>query len=656
MGHEVIESVEATPSSVLPQRDNSFDVGQWFWVKTEEKDYDDDGNRSEKIAEYLGCVTHIGTNYAELRGSGYEWKILFSDFHNECREEPNARSVIESKVEEYRQQVHLKMDEIRELTARLGVSKRPVITGESESDESSRALKVLNDGEGKDNVDKYKTDLITAKEKTLPQLFKEIESANESMAQWMKAEMIPMIAQSKALKSSIEVVEDRVFSVELYAGLLEEVAQIKQGKPAPIGTQLHLMQNMCFMDEECIAGYRIGGIDCRSIKDFDRWLKRKENFSRLLPFDRCMVAFRVRRYAKEYEWDGRIKSLFMNFHYRDMDKLTFLYIRNGAQLFRLSTEINFGSSLFPDEDEFDFNQKMWAKIDYQGNVESFFTNDQYEQIVADMKERRERKARESEQWIKDHPEENEIFNPHRDSDWFSDRKSYEPFDQTSVHFDAMTKKIADQIRSYNRISLIIQGIFDRSTILHPHPPVRLWSPESFAASVKLVYDANMVLHFNEPPDFEAYRSKCNASLKTGSVTIGQQDFWESLEAEKECDRLDRTHRYGRSDYRPKRFKPYGNPGPGYLAYVSNWKVRSGIAKYEWMRDRQRRSWGSSKEVSASISVPSNKIFNVDAYTPGDFKMFYEDPRTRRNYLKWADLLIGAEEYHAGNLKVENGKA
>jgi hypothetical protein len=32
-------------------------------------------------------------------------------------------------------------------------------------------------------------------------------------------------------------------------------------------------------------------------------------------------------------------------------------------------------------------------------------------------------------------------------------------------------------------------------------------------------------------------------------------------------------------------------------------------------------------------------------------LVYDDYRTRQAYLKWAPVLLAAEEYHAGNLKV-----
>ena len=50
-----------------------------------------------------------------------------------------------------------------------------------------------------------------------------------------------------------------------------------------------------------------------------------------------------------------------------------------------------------------------------------------------------------------------------------------------------------------------------------------------------------------------------------------------------------------------------------------------------------------------------RLFNVSAYKPGDFHMFFDDPRTREEYLEWAPLLLSAEEYHAGRMKVGSSR-
>jgi hypothetical protein len=83
--------------------------------------------------------------------------------------------------------------------------------------------------------------------------------------------------------------------------------------------------------------------------------------------------------------------------------------------------------------------------------------------------------------------------------------------------------------------------------------------------------------------------------------------------------------------------------------MTEWKARARKAVFRWERDRKtfdpysRRRGG----IEVSVTVPASELLNVSAYTPGDFKQFFEDPRTRREYLKWAPLMLAAEDHLAG---------
>ena len=56
-----------------------------------------------------------------------------------------------------------------------------------------------------------------------------------------------------------------------------------------------------------------------------------------------------------------------------------------------------------------------------------------------------------------------------------------------------------------------------------------------------------------------------------------------------------------------------------------------------------------------MTVPASKLFNISAYKPGDYKVFFADLRTRSNYMVWVEMLLAAEEYHAGNLDLNLSK-
>lgn len=620
----------------VPEEGPLIELGQWYWLKMYSADKED----------RIACVTLIGSNFVELEDPfGHNNRVHLDQFDGKCRLETNPEAVIRARMDYYRNVVQDKLGEIKAITARLGVTTHQKLE-QNPAQESSRALSTLS---GTDNLKKYKKDLIQAKEKDLPALFKEVEEAHENLASWMKAQALPMQGAVEGMKECIAEIEGRVFNVSLYAGLSEEVVQISKGATGALTDRLHILQRLLYMDEECLLNYKHGGMEFKQLGAFDEWLAKPENLNRALPFQRSLVAFRVRRNRKEFEWDGTVEQIILNFNEGELDKLTFLYIRNGERLYRLNCDLEFGDLIFPGKDELDLSEPMMAKV-FCSNVEELITKRHYDELTKE----REEKEKEQEAWIKANPGKHTIHAPHGIFGWSFNFDRYEPFNKSSVYYDEMKEEVASRVEHYNRIALIVQGLYDRSEILHPHPPVKLWNPDGFTSVIELVYDGSNTLNYGEPPDFEAYRLACNSSLKTGSITVGQEHFWSVQEAQKESYRMDRDWRV-KSQWRPSTFQPYGNPGPGYLAKVEQWLPRTRKAVFRWTRKRLRPDHWKNQSyddlVPATTTVPDTKLFNVSAYRLGDFKQFFQDPRTRAKYLQWAPLLIAAEEYHAGNMKV-----
>jgi len=605
-------------------------VGKWYWHTT--TDYEDKVHRS------LACITHMGSNYVLLE-SVYrsDIRVHLDHFWSECKHEPNPEKVIHHEIEGHQTEVKSLLGKVRELTDRLAITSGLSLQGASET--QALALRV-ND----QPVDQYKAALILAKKETLPELFREIENANNLLACWMKAPMIPLKAQAEGLKTSIKAIDSRIFSVELYAGLIEQVVQVREGAPAEMTEKIHLLQRRAYMDEECLARYETGGMTFENIGAFDRWLARSENMERILPFPRCIIAFRVRRNMKEFRIES-MADIIKFFTGEDAEKKTFLYLRNGDQLFRLSTGIEFGSKLFPDMSNHRLNQgKLWARI-FAGRVDKkdIITDADYQTRVADDEahEAEVEKMPKGEQWH------------HRRSS--STKQEYQPFTPDSVYYDDIAKVLKEEMDQHNRLVLVLQGLLDRSPVFHPHPPWAIWSNDGFAQGLTLVYDDSRALTVGDRPDFETYRARLNASLKVGSITVGQEDAWEAHEAHKENERRQRDSR-GRDLYTLKRHRPHGNPGPGLLAWPA--KATATKCTFEWDRPRSSDAWRSDAEpeIRCTLTVEKDKLLNVSAYKPGDFRQFFDDPRTRADYLHWAPLLLEAEEYHAGNREVQKPAA
>ncbi len=632
---KLIKADKSKAGARLPDEGELIEIGQWYWVK------------DEKEGDWIGCIVHVGSNFVSVEGVDQSSQRfhLEGEFEKHCTRELDPRSYFQGKVNHYRKIVQEKLEKIKDITARLGIVPKEAI---EHTTVHSRALSTLS---GTDNVKNYKKSLIKAKDKDLPKLFGEVKEANSSIAMWLKAETIPMKASVEGLKEVVGEINDRIFNVSIYAGLTEIVRRVAEGEPASADEKLHIMQRRLYMDEECLMDYRHGGMEFRNIKKFDEWMAKPSNRDRLLPFPRCMAAFRVRRSDKQRTWDGTMMGVFILMNLKQADTLTYMYIRNGDQLYRMDCDLEFDSLIFPGRHEVDLSGPMMFRTSSFSDVEEIIPVREYDDK---LKEHNARKRKEQE-WKKKHRGKSSVHNPH--SMWGEDSRmeNWHPFNKSSVYYDEAKETIAKRVKYYNRIALIVQGLYDRSPVLNPHPPYQIWKPEGFGQAVKLVYDGTETIHYGEAPDFERYRLKGLSALKAGVITIGQDDYWAQKEAEKENARRDRSWRETRS-YRHERYRPSGNPGPGYIAKIQEWQKRKRMATYKWIRERQSSDYYGGKRygdpIPAKVAVPVARLFNVDAYTLGDFKQFFVDPRTRAQYLKWAPLLLAAEEYKVGNVKVE----
>jgi hypothetical protein len=421
-----------------------------------------------------------------------------------------------------------------------------------------------------------------------------------------------------------------------------------------------------------------------------------------------MIAMKVRREKKEYEWDGTLGDAFRVANMHEMNAKTFLYIRNGENLYMMACDLEFGEKIFPDHSKVDLSEPQMISDNgrkFMPQREWEVLREQYlkEKVIMD-REQAERRAYmksigpEPDRDDYDHLDEgfdHEANNklPHWDrvaspaqeaynkdqkawrdkvddcphgGYWYENRHlcrfnpgAWQLFDYNNIYYDDAMDKMTKEIKQYNRIALIIQGLFDRSEVLHPHPPVKTWTHEGFMAAIELVYDSSNTLHYGEAPDFESYCEAGRAQITKDSVLIGQQEAYLEREAEKENRRTSYSWREDSTSY--QKFSPYGNPGPGYLAIPAKWQPNIRRAKFTWWRERQttkKDMWGRYVEgqcygdpIRDTITVEADKLFNVSAYQPGDYKLFFDDPRTRVEYLKWAPLLLAAERYYMGKADV-----
>jgi hypothetical protein len=610
--------------------------GQWFWVK--------DGDK-----EWFGCVTRELSNAVEIkspRKEGYGQHVIrvhLDEVQAILRFEPNAHQVIRERIDHCKAELDSALARIEQEKAAIGIGQSP--QGNAPVQEASNAVAVIS---SQANLDGYKSALQAFKERQ-PLQQKAVNELLANWGMWLSAESLPLEGLQEKMKASLGAVDDRLFNISLYGGFSESTIQFAEGLPATLDDKLHLMQRRLYMDEECLLGYADGGMDIKSMSAFRTWLAKPVNRDRILPFPRCIVSMQIRRNRKNRDWNGSLQVLMENDHLGKSDKYTYLIIRNGENLYQLACELDFGELIFPEKAMFDASEPTMVKM-RNNAVEEMITKRDFDDRVR-QKEDQEKKR---EQWFLDNPEAEwkaknkgswDFANPVRVDVWWQ-ASNWHPFDQSSVYYDEALKDIADRIKQYNRIAMIVQGLFDRKDMLEPTRPMQSWNPASFASAVELVYDGFTLLH-GETPDFEAYRSACNAKITPSSVLVGQDDFWQRDEARQEIEFNERRRRSSSEQiYRPTHTRPWGDPGPGFIAVPE--RISRQKAVFTWLR-KARRGDGF---VPREIAVPFEKLFNISAYSPGDYLQFFRDPRTREQYLDWAPLLIAAEDFYAGKLEAQ----
>lgn len=160
------------------------------------------------------------------------------------------------------------------------------------------------------------------------------------------------------MSARLGYLENVLLQFEMYLGLYEEVITLKTGKPAPEDSPIYIIQDIMSMDEEVgDVELRNGvmGIDFQSTHVFDEWITRQYVLDHILPYEKCIVAFRPSRTYREYSDDPwRDSQLNAN------NDLLYLLIRNGENIHRIYGYLNAGKTLIPKTEDW---QQILADIE-----------------------------------------------------------------------------------------------------------------------------------------------------------------------------------------------------------------------------------------------------------------------------------------------------
>jgi len=184
------------------------------------------------------------------------------------------------------------------------------------------------------------------------------KSMIESIYNSKRWELMNMVEN---FQKEIKKIKKLLFTLEVYLGIEEGVYQIQEGKYSD-NEQLTIRQRMLFMDEE-VGNPLDGGLEFTNINQFDDWLLKKheyfhcKNYELLAPEEKCIVGLRVRRNKKER---GNINP-FVKINLEAEDMYTYILIRNGENVYRLWSQLELDTKLFPSKTEMVELQEKYEK-------------------------------------------------------------------------------------------------------------------------------------------------------------------------------------------------------------------------------------------------------------------------------------------------------
>lgn len=452
--------------------DNQYNEGYYRFIQmpvnpSQDELFDEDFT-SEDIGDLFYLIEVKDDQVQLLWGESYYY--LSHGLFVECFEwEPNGAAERSLQMAEALQNLHNDDAEQGKLLVQAATpaieydgedSEDSDLKSESDTTEVSASGDLMLVGGGRSAED-VKHALKTVKTQ-VAKVRTSIKARQSELKRFVEEQRIIMERKMGTLKKQIKKAEAAIDVISIYLGTHEEIHRIKKGNPAPAEKPIVLRQSVLYMDEEAALARdkygkilaETGGVDFRKVQDFDRWIKKPNNLNTCMPETKGIVAFRVRRHGKQYGGYTAWEQAEAN----QLNNMLYILIRNGTNVWRIWTNLELGSRLFPETDE-------W---------ESYF----YDYDGQPLKP--------------------------------GSRKYMEAMDQAE-----------ENQRQYMKVLFMIQGMLDRTKVFHPLPVARVnvCNLDHYNKYLQFIYDAENLLGDGRP-SFKDWHAAANAQLEKGCRIIG----------------------------------------------------------------------------------------------------------------------------------------
>ena len=345
------------------------EIGKWYILDTTKTtlfNYGSEWKKPNEVTTAEGGVLVVAdafeSNLVILKSNAVDYRVLNKNlgYVLSCITETEAQNLIQGRGKEKQALIIEAQVEIKEVIAQINMA------GAQTS--GSTELIVAT----KDALLEQSRVLTEVHGKRIDELNNSIKKNVEDLHAITSYYALPAMVGISKLSKSKAVITDKLRELSLYGGLNEQETIVSTGGVASEDKPVHIYQNLKHMDVECIIGYQSGGIDVRSVKDFNEWLAKPANRNRVMPADKSIVAIKIRKHPNARIWE-----------FGANDNATYLYLRNGENIKAIETKIEINGTLLATENDFAhsfYAKKVGSWADISANF-AFLSKNEYEHLA-----------------------------------------------------------------------------------------------------------------------------------------------------------------------------------------------------------------------------------------------------------------------------------
>jgi len=247
-----------------------------------------------------------------------------------------------------------------------------------------------------------------------------------------------------------------------------------------------VFQNRVYLSEEIALLANFKDFDFKNMEALEKWLVKSGRIWKFLPFERCILATRIRKEDKDYGRDA-----FVNLYNNMLNMQNMIWVRDGENVFHVDVEFTFQNAVFPDREQFDRTVRVVQNHVWES---SFAIKEKREKTIGD-------KAEDDVMGELKHgplKEEEPYFTRQIVHERFA---TIEKWLDSSSYPELLDKQLRQAVQDYltkvNKkqmiFAVLLQGIVDNTELLNIPRGTDLFNWENVDKYFNLIYDYRQAL-------------------------------------------------------------------------------------------------------------------------------------------------------------------